>query len=87
MALAIVHSRALNGLEAPAVRVEVQTGETFEAGIPEALFTASLRPITINNRYLVSPDGQRFLLLSSLVEDSTPPTTVVVNWTAELVQR
>jgi hypothetical protein len=38
----------------------------------------------VNNRYLVSPDGQRFLLLSSLIQDSTPPTTVVVNWTAEL---
>jgi Tol biopolymer transport system component len=68
------------------MRVEVQTGEAFEAGIPEPLFAASLRPITINNRYLVSPDGQRFLLLSSLVQDSTPPTTVVVNWTAELGQ-
>ena len=69
------------------MRVEVQTGETFEAGIPEAMFTASLRPITVNNRYLVSPDGQRFLLLGSLIEDSTPPTTVVVNWTAELGPR
>ena len=69
------------------MRVDVQIGETFEAGIPEALFTASLRPITVNSRYLVSPDGQRLLLLSPLVEDSTPPTTVVVNWTAELAQQ
>ena len=69
------------------MRVDVQTRGAFEAGIPEAMFTASLRPITTNNRYLVSPDGQRFLLLSSLVEDTTPPTTVVVNWTAELGER
>jgi Tol biopolymer transport system component len=68
------------------MRVDVQIGETFEAGIPEEMFTASLRPITVNNRYLVSSDGQRFLLLSSVVEDSTPPTTIVVNWTAELAQ-
>ena len=66
------------------MRVEVQTGESFEAGIPEPLFPVSLRPLTTNNRYLLSPDGGRFLLLSSLVQDSTPPTTVVVNWTAEL---
>ncbi|MCG6928357.1 MAG: protein kinase [Acidobacteria bacterium] len=69
------------------MRVEVQTGGNFEAGIPEAMFTASLRPITINSRYILSRDGERFLLLSSLVEDSTPPTTVVVNWTAELDQQ
>ena len=69
------------------VRVEVQTGQTFVAGIPEAMFPVSLRSVTTNNRYLIAPDGQRFLLLSSLIEDSTPPTTVVVNWTAELESR
>jgi len=69
------------------VRVEVQTGQTFVAGIPEAMFPVSLRSVTTNNRYLIAPDGQRFLLLSSLIEDSTPPTTVVVNWTAELENR
>ncbi len=66
--------------------VEVQTGETFEAGIPEPMFSVSLRPTITNNRYLVSPDGRRFLLLNSLVQDATPPTTVVVNWTAELAE-
>ena len=65
------------------MRVDVQIGETFEAGIPEPLFTVSLRPITTNNRYLVSSDG-RFLLLSSLREESTPPTTLILNWMAEL---
>jgi Tol biopolymer transport system component len=69
------------------MRVDVQTGESFEAGIPETMFAVSLRSLTTNNRYLVAPDGQRFLALSSLVQDSTPPTTVVVNWTAELAQQ
>jgi Tol biopolymer transport system component/tRNA A-37 threonylcarbamoyl transferase component Bud32 len=68
------------------MRVDVKTGADFEAGIPEPLFGVALRPITTNNRYLLSPDGKRFLLLSSLLQDSTPPTTVVVNWTAELRQ-
>jgi Tol biopolymer transport system component len=66
------------------MRVKVETGETFDAGIPESLFPVSLRPITLRNRFVVSPDGERFLLLSSLREDTTPPTTVVLNWTAEL---
>ncbi len=69
------------------MRVAVQTGPSFEAGIPEPLFGVALRPITTNNRYLLSRDGRRFLLLSSLLQDSTPPTTVVLNWTAELGQQ
>jgi len=69
------------------MRVEVSTRGEFEAGIPEPLFTANLRPIRTLSRYRVSRDGQRFLLLSSLSEDSTPPTTVVLNWTQELAER
>ena len=70
------------------MRVDVNTGAAFEAGIPEPLFTANLRPLrTINNRYSISRDGQRILLLGSLSEDSTPPTTVVLNWTQELAAR
>jgi Tol biopolymer transport system component len=65
------------------MRVSVQTGEAFEAGIPEPIFAVSLRPITTSNRYLLAPDGN-FLLLSSLREKSTPPTTIVLNWIAEL---
>jgi Tol biopolymer transport system component len=66
------------------MRVSVQTGAAFEAGIPEPLFPVALRRIVTNNRYLVSRDGRRFLLLSSLLQNLTPPTTVVVNWPAEL---
>jgi Tol biopolymer transport system component len=69
------------------MRVEVSTRGEFEAGIPEPLFTANLRPIRTLFRYRASRDGQRFLLLSSLSEDSTPPTTVVLNWTQELAER
>jgi Tol biopolymer transport system component len=66
------------------MRVEVKTGASFEAGIPAPLFGVALRPITVSSRYLLSPDGKRFLLLGSLLQDTTPPTTVVLNWTAEL---
>ena len=66
------------------MRVSVETGDSFDAGIPENLFPVRLRQITNNNRYLVAPDGERFLLLSSLQQDSTPPTTVVLNWESAL---
>ena len=66
------------------MRVDVDTGATFEAGIPEPVFQVSLRQITLNNRYLVAPDGERFLLLGSLQGESTPPTTIILNWPAEL---
>ena len=65
------------------MRVDVQTGETFEAGIPEPLFPVNLRPTTLESRYWIAPDGERFLMLGSLQGESTPPTTVVLNWAAE----
>jgi Tol biopolymer transport system component len=68
------------------MRVSVQTGDSFDAGIPEAMFPVRLRQIINTNRYLVAPGGERFLLLSSLQEDSTPPTTIVLNWDAALGQ-
>ncbi|MEE8367224.1 MAG: protein kinase [Thermoanaerobaculia bacterium] len=66
------------------MRVEVDIGEVFEAGIPQPLFSLRLRPVTTRNHYLLSRDGERFLLLSTLSGDSTPPTTVVLNWSAGL---
>lgn len=67
------------------MRVNVSAGESFEAGIPEMIFAPALRTITQHNRYLISPDGERFLLLSSLGDKTTPPTTVVLNWERGLV--
>ena len=65
------------------MRVDVETGDKFEAGIPEPVFQVSLRPTTQDSRYWLAPDGERFLMLGSLLGESTPPTTVVLNWTAE----
>ena len=66
------------------MRVEIELGENFEAGIPEPMFPVRLRPVTTRNHYLISPDSQRFLLLTTLEGDSTPPTTVVLNWATGL---
>jgi hypothetical protein len=39
---------------------------------------------TVRNRYVAAADGQRFLFVSPLGRDAMAPTTVVLNWDAEL---
>jgi hypothetical protein len=68
------------------VSVAVETGERFRAGLPEPLFEARLYPRIQRNRYVVSADGERFLMMTSLESQSLPPTTVVVNWQESLRQ-
>jgi Tol biopolymer transport system component len=66
--------------------VEVNTdGSTFEAGIPKALFETHIGLIR-RNPYLVTGDGQRFLIITP-VEQTTSPITVVLNWFEELKRR
>jgi hypothetical protein len=62
----------------------VTAGETFKAGLPEILFEARLVPVLQRNRYAVSSDGQRFLLLLPMEAQANPPMTVIQNWTASL---
>jgi len=64
--------------------VEVQPSRTpFEAGVPRKLFEAPLVSEIRRNRYLVSRDGQKFLLLTPAARDSRP-ISVILNWTAAL---
>jgi Tol biopolymer transport system component len=65
--------------------VDITAGESFQAGVPHPLFQARVQPVTnVRNHYLPSADGQRFLLLAPLGRESLVPTTVVLNWNAEL---
>jgi eukaryotic-like serine/threonine-protein kinase len=64
--------------------VEIQTGSGFTAGVPRALFLGRFDPATARNRYLPAADGQRFLTVAPLGRDAMTPTTVVLNWFAEL---
>jgi Tol biopolymer transport system component len=64
--------------------VEVKAGESFEAGVPKPLFMARVQPGLARNRYTATADGQRFLLVAPLKRESMTPTTVVLNWFAEL---
>jgi hypothetical protein len=50
------------------------------AGTPQALFTANIdQTRSIRNHYAVSPDGQRFLILS-LVDRHASQLVTVLNW-------
>jgi Tol biopolymer transport system component len=63
---------------------------TFEAGIPHALFDAPTLqmsppgPATRTGNYVVSADGQKFLLLLSAPTQLSNPVSVVLNWTTGL---
>ena len=66
------------------MRVPVTTADTFEAGLPEPLFRTSLVAADLRRRYLLAPDGQRFLTVAPVSGQEQPPTTIVLNWTAAL---
>jgi eukaryotic-like serine/threonine-protein kinase len=61
--------------------VPIQTGTTLEPGIPVMLFETRTRPNQIG-RYDVTPDGQKFLVVSRVAEREIPPIAFVVNWMA-----
>jgi len=58
-------------------------GQTVEAGAPVPLFVTRVGgALQGNNRqqYMVSPDGQRFLMNNVAEEANTSPITVILNW-------
>ncbi|MCA1601920.1 MAG: hypothetical protein LC776_09860 [Acidobacteria bacterium] len=60
-------------------------GSSFEASIPRALF--EVRTIGFpgaRNHYVVTGDGQRFLVTSLLGVAESQPLIAVLNWTADL---
>ena len=64
--------------------VEVQAGSSFAAGVPQPLFLGRFDVATVRNRYLPTADGRRFLTVAPLGREAMTPTTVVLNWYAEL---
>ena len=83
----ILFSDVPGGTNVFTVRVNT-SGDIFDPGIPQLLFTA---PIAGNYRigdYQVTQDAQRFLLPVSQAQRSAQvPITVVLNWQEELKQR
>jgi Tol biopolymer transport system component len=64
--------------------VEVGGGSEFQAGIPKPLFLGKFQAGTTRNKYVADAAGQRFLLAAPMGRDAMSPTTIVVNWFAEL---
>jgi Tol biopolymer transport system component len=72
---------ALDGRLVAAPIVSSSEGGAVKVGSPVPLFAArvgSLRDIALHH-YIVSGDGQRFLL-DTLVEESASPIVVILNW-------
>jgi Tol biopolymer transport system component len=60
-------------------------GQAAEAGKPVPLFATHIGGAVqspLKHQYVVSPDGQRFLM-STVSEESTAPITVILNWKAK----
>jgi hypothetical protein len=65
--------------------VDLKAGRsTVEPGVPRPLFVAPVDPQQMRrNRYVVTKDGQRFLLITPLAQMARS-LNVVVNWAGEL---
>ena len=63
--------------------VDVTLSPRFEASVPKTLFgTRALTFSDFRNHYVVTADGQRFLINSLPVDRGSTPIDVVKNWTA-----
>jgi hypothetical protein len=70
-----------------AVEVHTVAGQ-FQAAIPKPLFQAQLvQGLLWRNRYVVSANGQQFLMLSPVRNSEANPITVVLNWPALLERK
>jgi eukaryotic-like serine/threonine-protein kinase len=69
------------------VAVDVSTdGPQFQSGVPKPLFAVDFRPdrASGNGVYAVTGDGQRFLAVTNVEQQTIAPATVVMNWAADL---
>jgi hypothetical protein len=76
------------GADRRLMAVPVATEGGFRAGTPTALFLTGLEPsglpIAGRNQYVVTADGQRFLISAPRPDTASPPITVLFNWAAAL---
>ena len=63
--------------------VPIRLGESVEAGEPVPLFDTHVGgavQANLRQQYMVSPDGQRFLMNTFPDEALVSPITVILNW-------
>jgi serine/threonine protein kinase/Tol biopolymer transport system component len=74
-------------LDGRLMAVDVKIGaSSFEVGTPRALFNTGITASFVDrrNQYLVTREGQRFLVNVSVEDENSAPITVVLNWKAKL---
>ena len=68
--------------------VDIQLGQTVQVSVPKVLFAGRVSASgNARNRYAITPDAQRLLFTAPPGRDALTPTTVVLNWSAELQRR
>ena len=70
-------------LDAALMAARVDTTGAFKAAIPESLFATGISLVTLRP-FVVSRDGQQFLVPTAADGRGPPPITLVVNWPARL---
>jgi len=74
-------------LDRTLMSVDVKTGAGFEAALPVVLFETRAQTVAMassRNHYVVSDDGQRFLVNTIVDRVNHAPIQVVLNWTAAM---
>src|SRR5262249_3981642 len=72
------------GLDRKMMAVDLTFGDTLVVDRPKTLFQKERGWFDAPNRYVVTRDGQRFLINNPVEQASQTPITVVLNWTAGL---
>jgi len=68
--------------------VPVKLSPSFDPGTPQPIFPVNvLNPGQQADHYVVTADGQRFILFRPTSSRALPTTTVVVNWAGEFAKR
>ncbi len=70
------------------IAVSIREGEAFEAGTPKKLFDAPITSFGFGyERYDVTADGQKFIVVTTVGTQTRPSFEVTLNWTAELKEK
>jgi len=70
--------------EGTMMAVDVRPGAPLDLGTPRPLFTTRLRPNTALDQYVVTADGQRFIIMEPPADTPLDALTIVTNWTTLL---
>jgi eukaryotic-like serine/threonine-protein kinase len=66
--------------EGTMMAVDVRPGARLDLGTPRPLFTTRLRPTFALDQYVVTADGQRFIVMEPPVDAPPNALTIVTNW-------